>query len=102
MRGALVVHRHGVVVGPWVGDTFALVERRAPWGRAIGSGQGAAIDGSGYGLVPSLTPYRYNTISLDSAQMNNHAELQESQRRVVPMAGAAVKLTFATAVVIRC
>jgi outer membrane usher protein len=28
--------------------------------------------------------------------MDGHAELQESQRRVVPMAGAAVKLSFAT------
>jgi outer membrane usher protein len=96
MRGAVVAHRHGIVLGPWVGDTFALVEAPGATGARVSSGQGARINEQGYALVPSLTPYRYNTIALDGSEMDGHAELQESQRRVVPMAGAAVKLSFAT------
>lgn len=96
VRGAVVVHRHGVVAGPWVGNTFALVEAPGAAGAKIGGGQGATVNSRGYALVPSLTPYRYNNITLDGSGMDTQAELQESQRRVAPMAGAAVKLRFAT------
>jgi len=96
VRGAVVVHRHGVVAGPWVGDTFALVEAPGAAGARVGGGQGAIVNRGGYALVPSLTPYRYNNVTIDSSEMDNHVELQESQRRIAPMAGAAVKLRFAT------
>ncbi|MGU3523446.1 fimbria/pilus outer membrane usher protein [Enterobacteriaceae bacterium C23F] len=96
VRGAVVVHRHGVVAGPWVGDTFALVEAPGATGARVGGGQGATVNSSGYALVPSLTPYRYNSVTLDGSEMDSHTELQESQRRIAPMAGAAVKLRFAT------
>ena len=96
VRGALVVHRHGIVAGPWVGDTFALVEAPGAAGARVGGGQGATVNSGGYALVPSLTPYRFNNVTLDGSGMNTNAELQESQRRIAPMAGAAVKLRFAT------
>lgn len=96
VRGAVVVHRHGIVAGPWVGDTFALVEAPGAEGARVGGGQGATVNSGGYALVPSLTPYRYNNVTLDGSAMSTNAELQESQRRIAPMAGAAVKLRFAT------
>lgn len=96
MRGAVVLHRHGVIAGPWVGDTFALVEAPGAAGARVSGGQGATVNNAGYALVSSLTPYRYNNVTLDGSEMNTHAELQESQRRIAPMAGAAVKLRFAT------
>ncbi|MFK3662144.1 fimbria/pilus outer membrane usher protein [Scandinavium sp. NPDC088450] len=96
VRGAVVVHSKGVVAGPWVGDTFALIEAPGATGARIGGGQGSMVNSSGYALVPSLTPYRYNTVTLDSRDMNAQAELQESQRRIAPLAGAAVKLKFST------
>ncbi|WP_354690285.1 fimbria/pilus outer membrane usher protein [Phytobacter sp. RSE-02] len=95
-RGALVVHREGVVTGPWLGETFALVKAPGAEGAKVSGSQGATVNSRGFALVPSLTPYRYNTISLDGTGMDSQAELQESQRRIAPMAGAAVKLTFAT------
>lgn len=79
-----------------MGDTFALVEAPGAEGARVGSGQGSTVNSGGYALVPSLTPYRYNNVTLDGSAMNTNAELQESQRRVAPMAGAAVKLRFAT------
>ncbi|MBB1201530.1 fimbrial biogenesis outer membrane usher protein [Enterobacteriaceae bacterium 89] len=96
VRGAVVVHSGGVVAGPWVGDTFALVEAPGAEGAKVGGAQGATVNAKGYALVSSLTPYRYNTVTLDGSEMGAHAELQESQRRIAPMAGAAVKLSFAT------
>ncbi len=95
-RGALVIHRDGIVAGPWLGETFALVDAPGASGANVSGSQGTKVNNGGFALVPSLTPYRYNTISLDGTGMDNQTELLESQRRVAPMAGAAVKLTFAT------
>lgn len=95
-RGAVAIHGGGVTFGPYLGDTFALVEAKGASGAKIMNGQGAAIDGAGYALVPSLTPYRYNTIAITPEGMNQKTELDDGQRRVAPYAGAAVKIKFKT------
>ncbi|MCO5622455.1 fimbria/pilus outer membrane usher protein, partial [Pseudomonas aeruginosa] len=81
---------------PSVGDTFALVEAKGASGAAIRGGQGARIDGNGYALAPSLSPYRYNPISLDPVGIDPDAELLETERKVAPYAGASVRVTFRT------
>jgi len=95
-RGAVAVHSGGVTLGPYLSDTFALVEAKGATGAKVLYGQGASIDRFGYALVPTLTPYRYNTVTLDPQGMAQNTELQDGQRRVAPFAGSAVKITFRT------
>ncbi|HCR1547987.1 TPA: fimbrial biogenesis outer membrane usher protein [Pseudomonas aeruginosa] len=96
MRGAAVLHRGGLTLGPYVGDTFALVEAKGASGAGVRGGQGARVDGNGYAVVPSLSPYRYNPISLDPQGMGEEAELVETERKIAPYAGAAVHVKFRT------
>lgn len=95
-RGAVAIHGGGVTFGSYLGDTFALVEAKGASGAKIMNGQGAAIDGAGYALVPSLTPYRYNTVAITPEGMNQQTELDDGQRRIAPYAGASVKIKFKT------
>lgn len=95
-RGALAIHGGGITFGPYLGDTFALVEAKGASGAKIMNGQGAEIDSSGFALVPSLTPYRYNTVAINPEGMSEKAELDDGQRRIAPYAGAAVKVKFKT------
>ncbi len=95
-RGAVAIHSGGITLGPYLGDTFALVEAKGASGAKVMNSQGASIDDSGYALVPSLTPYRYNTVAINPEGMNQKTELDDGQRRVAPYAGAAVKVTFKT------
>lgn len=94
MSGTLVAHRGGITVGPYTSDTFALVEAPGARGAEIRNGQGATVDRFGYAILPSLTPYRYNTISLDSRNMADDVELQGGSKRLVPYAGAISRVTF--------
>ncbi|MBJ9977672.1 fimbrial biogenesis outer membrane usher protein [Pseudomonas sp. S75] len=96
LRGAAVAHAGGVTLGPYVGDTFALVEAKGASGAVIRGGQGARVDRDGYAVVPSLTAYRYNSISLDPSGLDQETELLETERKVAPYAGAAVHVTFKT------
>lgn len=96
LQGAVVAHRGGVTLGPYVGDSFALIEAPGANGAKVMDGQGARIDRFGYALAPALTPYHYNTVALNPEGMNSKAELADGQKRVAPYAGATVRLHFNT------
>lgn len=96
MSGTLVAHRGGLTAGPYTSDTFALVEAPGARGATVRNGQGATVDSFGYAILPSLTPYRYNTISLDSQNMDDDVELQGGSKRLVPYAGSISRVRFAT------
>lgn len=96
MRGAVVVHREGVTFGPYVGDTFALLKASGASGSRVRGGQGARVDRNGFALVPSLSPYRNNAIGLDPQGIADDAELVDTERKVAPYAGAALRVEFKT------
>lgn len=95
-QGAVVLHAGGITAGPYLGDTFALVEAKGAEGAKIFSSQQAVISRNGYALVPAVTPYRYSHISLDPEGMEGDAELIDSDKQIAPVAGAGVKVVFRT------
>lgn len=95
-QGALAIHGDGVTFGPYLGDTFALVEAKGAEGAKLFNSSQIRIDSNGYALVPSVTPYHYNNISIDPQGMEGNAEVLENQKRIVPVAGSSVKVKFRT------
>ena len=95
-RGSAVAHSGGVTLGPYLSDTFGVVEAKGAEGATVRNGQGAQVDRWGYAIVPSLTPYRYNDVALDSKGIGTRAELTGNQLRVAPYPGSAVLLRFST------
>ncbi|MET2847289.1 fimbria/pilus outer membrane usher protein [Vibrio owensii] len=96
ISGTVLVHDGGVTLGPYTNDSFALVEAKGAKGAKVMNGQGARIDDSGYALLPSLMPYRYTDVSLQSTGLDNGAEIKTGSRKVVPYSGAVVKVKFET------
>jgi outer membrane usher protein len=94
--GALAIHAGGITLGSYLGDTFALVEAKGAKGAKIVSSPTNRIDRFGYALVPSISPYRYNTIALDPQGVSGNIELEGGEQRIAPYAGAAVKVNFKT------
>jgi len=94
--GTLLIHPGGVTYGPYVSDTFALVKAKGAKGAEIKNGQGAKIDSFGYAILPSLSPYQYNTVSLDPKGLDSQIEIQGGSQQVVPYAGAFVQVNFET------
>ena len=94
--GALAIHAGGITLGSYLGDTFALVEAKGAKGAKIVSSPTNRIDRFGYALVPSISPYRYNTIALDPQGVSSNIELEGGEQRIAPYAGAAVKVNFKT------
>lgn len=96
-RGAAVFHSGGMTLGPYLSDSFALVEASGASGAMLKNGMGARINNSGYAIMPSLTPYRYNEVVIDPQGVkNNNIELSSQSGRIAPYAGAMVKVKVKT------
>lgn len=96
LSGALVVHAGGITPTNDLGETSALVEARGARGARVTNGTGIRIGRSGYAIVPSLTPYMLNTISIDPKGIPLDVELQSTSRQIAPRANALVAVRFAT------
>lgn len=55
---------------------------------------GIATDYFGYAVIPYLTAYQENAISLDTTMMPDNVDVTETVRTVVPNRGAAVTAHF--------
>ena len=75
---------------------MVLVEARDARDARVGNAPGLRIDGDGYAVVPYVSPYRLNTVTLDPQGMSLDVELQGSSQTVAPYAGAISHLHFAT------
>ncbi|GAA0491707.1 fimbria/pilus outer membrane usher protein [Tatumella punctata] len=94
MQGAVVIHRDGITAGPYLGETFALIEAKGARGAKVLGVSDATIDRFGFALTPSIAPYQYNTVSLDSSEINSHTEIVSGSQRIAPYAGAMVRIKF--------
>lgn len=95
--GGVVLYKGGVVLSQQLGDTIAIIETPDAPGIRVASNNNVKTDIWGRAVVTYLSPYRYNTISLDAGDTDG-VELKESAHKVVPTEGAAVLLKFATRV----
>jgi len=97
LNGAVALHRGGVTLGHTVSDTFAIVEAKGAEGATVLNGQNIKIDGSGYAIIPSLMPYRRNTVNLDAPEGESaDVDIINSQQVVTPYAGSVSRVVFKT------
>jgi len=97
LSGAVALHSGGITFGHTVSDTFAIVEAKGAEGATVLNGQNIKIDSSGYAIVPSLMPYRRNTINLDAPEGESaDIDIIDSQHVVTPYAGSVNRVVFKT------
>lgn len=96
VRGAVVVHPGGVTLAQPLSDTFAIVKAEHAQGARVSTSTALKLDSRGYAVVPNLTPYRRNTVSLDPKGISTDVELQVNSQQAVPRAGAIPLLEFKT------
>ncbi|MCT4703375.1 fimbrial biogenesis outer membrane usher protein [Enterobacteriaceae bacterium H20N1] len=98
-NGSLVAHDGGITLGPRLGDyPFAIVNAQGAEGAKMLNGYGSKIDANGYAIVPSLTPYRENTVAVNTVGLPATVDVLENESTVIPRMGAAVKVNVKTLV----
>ncbi|WP_233588388.1 fimbria/pilus outer membrane usher protein [Herminiimonas sp. KBW02] len=95
-RGAVVAHPGGVTLSRPLSETFAIVHAKDAEGAKINNAPGVRIDSRGYAVVPYLTPYSMNEVSIDPKGLTTDVELKQTSQRIAPRAGAVPLLVFET------
>ncbi|MEN5427708.1 fimbria/pilus outer membrane usher protein [Stenotrophomonas pennii] len=94
--GGIVLHGDGVVFAQQLGDTIALVQVPDAAGAALDSTVGVKTNAKGYAVVPYMTPFRRNEVTVDPKGLPLDVELKTTSVVGVPTAGAVVKLVVPT------
>lgn len=95
--GSMVVHPEGVTLGQMLGNSVAIVKAPGAVGAALMNGN-MRFDESGYALVPYLSNYQNNSISLNPATLPDDVDITQSTLNVYPTKGAVVMAKFDTRV----
>lgn len=94
--GSAVVHPYGITLGQSMGETAALVRAVDAKNIKINGNTGVYTNGSGYAIVPYVSPYDRNTLSLDTATMGENTDILSSVNTIVPTRGAIVLSDYPT------
>lgn len=94
VSGGIVAHSHGITLSQPLGRAFALVDANGASGVRVKNYPGIATDAFGYAVIPYLTAYQENRITLDTTMMPDNVDVTETTQVVVPDSGAAVTARF--------
>lgn len=97
-NGALLVHPGGVTLSHMLGNSAAVVSAPGAAGTQVMNGGNVQTDGRGYAVVPYLSNYQSNTVSLNPATLPDDVDITQSSVNVYPTKGAVVLANFATRV----
>lgn len=96
LQGGVIIHRHGITLSQTQGETLALVEAPGVDDAEVLNQTGVSTDSRGYAVVPYLTAFRKNTISLNTEKLPENADIALSSQTVIPTRGAVVCSRFET------
>ncbi len=94
--GAVVAHPYGVTLSNDLSDTFAIIHAEGAQGAVINNASGSRLDFWGNGIVPYVTPYEKNQISIDPSNLDLNVELSATEQEIIPRANSATLVKFDT------
>ena len=96
LQGSVIAHAHGITLGQPMGETAALVEAPGADDTNITNQTGVNTDFRGYAIVPYVTPYRHNTLALNTETLPGNADIDQAAKTVTPTRGAIVRAHYET------
>ncbi|EMW9312559.1 fimbrial biogenesis outer membrane usher protein [Salmonella enterica] len=96
VSGAVVAHPYGVTLSNDLSDTFTIIHAEGAGGAVVNSAPGNRLDFWGNGIVPYVTPYEKNAVSIDPDGLPMNVELSATVQEIVPKANSATLVNFTT------
>ncbi len=92
--GALLLHSEGVTAARSIYDSAVLVKAENIDNLKVNNAQSLYTDSSGYAVIPTVTRYERNKVSVDTATLTGNNDVTLSTTTVVPTQGAIVLADF--------
>lgn len=94
LNGGILVHANGVTLAQPFGETIALIKAPGASGVGVTGQTGVRTDFRGYTVASNVSPYRKNSLSLDTETLPDDVELQLTTQTVIPTRGAVVSAKY--------
>lgn len=94
--GGLVIHPYGFSVTQPLGETMALVKAENAPDLKVANNDSLFTDSKGFAVVPYISPYRENSLTLNTDALNNATDLLNDTHVVIPTKGALTLAEFPT------
>jgi len=94
VSGGMLLHRNGLTLSQQSGETLALVKIPGASGVGLMNQIGVKTDFRGYTVIPYLTPYQKNQVSLNANNLPYNIDITNSAHVIVPTRGAIVLTEF--------
>ncbi|MDD1014983.1 fimbria/pilus outer membrane usher protein [Pseudomonas rubra] len=94
LAGSLIAHADGLALGHTLGETMGLVHVADTADVGVLNAPGTRTNADGYSVIPYMTPYRKNRVSLDTQDLDHNVDIDNGVAQVVPRRGAVVKASF--------
>lgn len=96
ISGGVVAHSGGVTLSQPLGETTVLIA--APGAGDVGTTNDSTVftDSRGYAVLPYVTPYRRNSVGLDTTSLGANIDIDDNIKDVIPTRGAVVRAKFKT------
>ncbi|UZE26233.1 fimbrial biogenesis outer membrane usher protein [Pseudomonas sp. B21-056] len=96
LQGGVVAHPYGVTFSQQQGETLALVRAPGASGVKVQNNTGVKTDWRGYAVVPYVSTYRQNRVTLDGETLADDVDIESTTKTVIPTKGAVVLANFQT------
>lgn len=96
MTGSLVAWRDGILFANQMGDTYAIVDAPGVANARVNSDATIVTNGQGKALIPYMSPYRKNALTLDTSDIDDSAQLVGNRKDIVPYSGSINYIKFET------
>ena len=93
-----MAHSEGVTLSQPLGETIGIVSAPGGRGAKVLNSSGVSIDWQGNAIVPYLSIYRENDVSIRSETLSDSVDISNAFQTVVPTRGAVVRARFDTRV----
>lgn len=94
LNGGILVHANGVTLAQPFGETIALIKAPGASGVGVTGQTGVKTDFRGYTVASNVSPYRKNSLSLDTETLPDDVELHLTTQTVIPTRGAVVSAKY--------
>jgi outer membrane usher protein len=94
--GGIVATQYGLTMSQSLGDTMALVRAPGAGNVQIEGATNVHTNSRGYAVVPNLSAYHKNDISLDTQTLGDDIDLEQNSQFVVPTRGAVLLANYKT------
>lgn len=96
LSGSLAAYQGGVLFANQVGNTFAIIDAPGLANAQINNDATILTNRQGKALVPYMSPYRKNVLTIDNTDLDDNVQLLGNRKDVVPYSGSITYVKFDT------